>query len=704
MTVALNDLRKQLDEIDRQLIESLALRQETVEKVASCKASGGVRIRDRAREDEVLGRLGEQARAAGLDPRLVETLYREIFDYSVRHQQRCLDGRAEHHADQVVVAYQGTTGAYSHLAAQRHFGAREEEKVYRGYETFREAFEAVETGAADYALLPIENSTAGAVNDVYDLLAQTGVQIVGEEIMRIEHCLLAAAPVSSKRLQRVLSHPQALAQCSDYLMGLTGCKAEPFADTAMAAEKIREDRDPSQAAIASEEAARRCGLHVIGRGIGDQKKNYTRFVAVSAAPAARDPRYPCKTSFVFTAHPEKDALMQFVKIIGTHDVRLTNLAQRPCPEALWACRLFVDLEGSPEDPAVQTALDDLHSHVSALKVLGTYPAHSRHASIAAPGTPPAIPEAGRVRMNGHARKVNHQKVEVQKNEPRAVAASVKASKEKPYRLAVRAPDQEHSQIQVGDVTIGNGRPVVMAGPCSVESPEQIMACARAVKEAGGHILRGGCFKPRTSPYSFQGLGYEGLDLLAGAGRAFGLPIVTEVMSAADLDTVAQKADILQIGARNMKNYALLKAVGGADRPVLLKRGMAATVDEWLAAAEYLLAEGNEQVILCERGIRTFERATRNTLDLTVLPVLKERTHLPVIVDPSHACGNRRWVSPLAEAALAAGADGLMVEVHPDPEHALSDGPQSLTFEGFERLVERLHAPGHTAAPAAPVPA
>jgi 3-deoxy-7-phosphoheptulonate synthase len=257
--------------------------------------------------------------------------------------------------------------------------------------------------------------------------------------------------------------------------------------------------------------------------------------------------------------------------------------------------------------------------------------------------------------------------------------------DEPYPRVARAPQQADTTFRVGDVVIGGPDPVLIGGPCSVESRDQIMASAEVVRNAGGHILRGGCFKPRTSPYSFQGLGFEGLDLLAEAGRAFELPVVTEVMHPADVPPVAEQSDILQIGARNMQNFELLKAAGESHRPVMLKRGMMATIDEWLSAAEYILAHGNERVMLCQRGIRTFEPATRFTLDLTALPVVRERTHLPVIVDPSHACGTRRWVAPLAQGALAAGAQGIMVETHPHPEEALSDGPQSLTFDAFRQL-------------------
>ena len=259
----------------------------------------------------------------------------------------------------------------------------------------------------------------------------------------------------------------------------------------------------------------------------------------------------------------------------------------------------------------------------------------------------------------------------------------------PYALASRELHPEKSIVRVGDVEIGGSQVCVMAGPCAVETEEQIFEVASIVSKAGARILRGGAFKPRTSPYSFQGLGVEGLKLLSAAGREHGMPVVTEVVSAEDVDAVAEHADMLQIGARNMQNFRLLQAAGEAGRPVLLKRGMVATLDELLLAAEYVLDAGTPDVCLCERGIRTFSRETRNTLDLAAIPLLQERSHLPVIADPSHGTGVRRLVPSLARAAVAAGADGVIVEVHPDPSVALSDGAQSLTPEGFGGMMDEL---------------
>lgn len=255
------------------------------------------------------------------------------------------------------------------------------------------------------------------------------------------------------------------------------------------------------------------------------------------------------------------------------------------------------------------------------------------------------------------------------------------------KLAARHGD-ESTQITVGDVTIGDETIAVIAGPCSVESREQLMEAARGVKSHGASMLRGGAYKPRTLPYSFQGLGVEGLKILAEARDETGLPVVTEVMTPRDVKIVEEYADVLQIGARNMQNYDLLKRVGEARKPALLKRGLSSTIEEWLSAAEYILHGGNTDVILCERGIRTFSKLTRFTLDLAAVPLLKEVTHLPVIVDPSHGTGQKSLVSPMANAAIAAGADGLIVEVHPKPEEALSDGAQSLTIDEYAQLMAK----------------
>jgi len=258
-----------------------------------------------------------------------------------------------------------------------------------------------------------------------------------------------------------------------------------------------------------------------------------------------------------------------------------------------------------------------------------------------------------------------------------------------YKLANKKFHPEPTRVTVKGVTIGGDSLVIISGPCAIESREQLLSTAHAIKKAGAHILRGGAYKPRTSPYAFQGLEEEGLRYMKEASEETGLPVICEVTSQNAIEAAVKYVDILQIGARNMQNFHLLKEAGKSGLPVLLKRGLSATIDEWLNASEYIIAEGNPNVVLCERGIRTFETATRNTLDISAVPVIKEKSHLPIIVDPSHAAGVRAYIKPLAMSAVAAGADGLMIETHPNPEIALSDGPQSLTFEQFSDLTQAI---------------
>ncbi len=643
MDPALQDLRSKLDDIDRRIVAALAERDQVTGEVGIFKLKSEGGLRDIQREENLLTKLVAEAQAANLDAHYVARLYREILDHSVRKQQEAFVAHAnpaERGAQVPVVYYLGQEGSYSHQAACRHFEARGGPVTFRGGNAFEELLLAVRDGAADFAMLPIENTTAGSINEAYDLLARMNLALVGEEIQKVEHCLLALDDVPLSCIKRIYSHTKAIEQCTEVLRTLKHCHIESMADTASAARKVRDDQDLSQAAIASEEAARIYGLKILKRGVANQKENFTRFVVVARNPLQIDPRIPCKTSILFSTRHEEGALMRCLNVLAKHHINLTKLESRPRPHTPWEYQFYVDLEGNVADPRVQQALQALAADTSYLKVFGSYPARTTKESRAAE---PRFGQTATVPADALDLQVQA--------EPAPV---VKDLEKKAYKLASRATRSKDSQFKIGNVVIGGPKPIIIAGPCSVESREQIMMCARIVKELGGHLLRGGCFKPRTSPYAFQGMGYEGLDLLEEAGRTFGLPIVTEVMHPADLEQVARKADVIQLGARNMQNFSLLKEVGRIDRPVMLKRGMMASIDEWLQAAEYILAHGNQQVILCERGIRTFETATRNTLDLSAVVVAKELTHLPVIVDPSHACGTWRWVPAMTEAALAAG--------------------------------------------------
>ena len=670
-------LRGDVSRVDGEMLRLLAERRRLAVEIVGVKDAAGAAVRDQGREEALLVELIQTGRELGLDAHVVTQVFHEVIADSIRQQQLRLQqraNRAEGEPEIVRVAFQGIAGAYSYLAARQHFAGVADRLAFVECPTFAAAIESVEAGRADFAMLPIENTTSGGINEVYDLLLHTRLAIVGEVKLRVKHCLVAMSDVPLSAIRRIYSHPQAVAQCASFLGGLAGCKVEYYTDTAEAVAKVRDDGDPAQAAIASEEAARMYGLTVVRTGIANQRENYTRFLVAARAPRSVDARIPCKTSLVMATAQKPGALVETLLVFREAGINLTKLESRPILGNPWEEMFYLDFEGSVAEDRVKGVLDELTRSTRYLKVLGSYPSQD---------LPPTEPSPRKIARSRAAR------AGALASSPAPAAAPLRSSEKKGYRLVSREHKRDDTIIEVKGVRLGGDGFTVIAGPCAVESREQIMASAQAVREHGGRLLRGGCFKPRSSPYSFQGLGWEGLELLAEAGRAYGLPIVTEVLSPGDVEGVARVSDILQIGARNMQNFPLLREVGRVPRPVLLKRGMMASLDELLQAAEYILAHGNHQVILCERGIRTFETATRNTLDLSAIPVLRERTHLPVFVDPSHAAGERALVPPMARGAKAVGAQGIMVEIHPDPAVALSDGPQALTFPQFAALMADL---------------
>jgi chorismate mutase/prephenate dehydratase len=664
----ISDLRQQLDKTDDEIVRLLARRLETVGLIAKAKAEHSTQIRDPGREREVLARVEALANSLGISGPLTRKIFSEVIDYSVSRQVASLVDAERSH---ITVAYQGQPLTYNQLAAEQYVASRGLTGHFVGLASLTQVIEQLTSGQVDLAFLPIENTVAGSVNQVYDVLRERELHIVGEDSFKIELCLAAVADVPLPALRRIYSHPLALEQCSAFIDGLPQVQTTPFADSRDAMRAVAESKDPTLAAVGSPEAARAHGLVILRSQIGNQDEILMRYVALARAPLPVDERVSCKTSLILSTRHEKGALLRCLQVLGEYGLSLTKLESRPRPNRPWEYMFFIDFEGNVVEPRVATALEALRTEALYLKVLGCYPAKA---------TPQAA-QASEVRQTTEAAPAEIS--------PPAVPAKLAVRASKHYKLADRATRSEDTLVRVGDLLIGGNGFVVMAGPCSVESADMIEKTAHYVRGKGAHILRGGVFKPRTGPYAFQGLGLEGLDMLAAAGKAAGMPIVTEVMSPEQVRSVAEKSDMLQIGARNMQNFALLNAVGKVDRPVLLKRGMSSTIEEWLAAAEYILAQGNGQVVLCERGIRTFESATRNTLDLSAVVVLRERTHLPIVVDPSHGTGRRAYVAPMAWAARACGAHGVCIEVHPDPDKALSDGDQSLNYPEFASLMDGL---------------
>jgi 3-deoxy-7-phosphoheptulonate synthase len=540
---------------------------------------------------------------------------------------REIEGHEAAQKEEIIVGYQGEPGAYGEIAAAAHGG------IPRGFASFEKLLEALRDGLIDEAVLPMENAVVGAITEALEPFAQfvvEGMELVAVGLTSVPVRLsLAARPGTPlNEVKRAWSHPAALRQCTHRLSQM-GIERVVCYDTAGAAQIVAHESS-TDAAVCSRRAAERYGLEVLVEDVSDKEQNGTRFVHLRMADHAR-----AQVPLAFLRTSSMTATSRLDVLTGATLLPLAGSAEFPV-------RMWVLGADAARLQALAPARD-----VQVVS-LGQPAAHAARLVPAKPGTEPVV-------------------------------------KSLPHATARRAP----TVVEIGPFKVGAGARAMIAGPCSVESREQVMRIAREVASCGATMLRGGIFKPRTNPYAFQGHGIEALDWMLDAGKETGLPIVTEVMAVDQVRPVAERADMLQIGARNMQNFDLLRAVGRAGRPVLLKRGAGATVDEWLGAAEYIMAAGESRVVLCERGIRTFETATRNTLDLGGMLAARPLTHLPLIADPSHAAGRADLVEGLARAAWAAGADGLIVEVHDDPARALSDAEQALVPARFQELSRAL---------------
>ena len=372
----LEELRAEIDQIDNDLIDVLARRMQTVKRVAAFKARTHAPLRDELREAQQIARLADRARGRDLDELFVARVFREVVDFSVRTQELHLGQNARQANRPITVVFQGAEGAFSHIAGRRFFAPRQSTVTYRGFPTFRAMLEEVRNGSADYAMLPIENTTSGSVHDAYDALSHTDLAIVGEEVLRIEMCLVGIADVPLDSLRKVYSHPQALSQCTAFLASLPQCTVETFIDTAMSVERVKQEHDPTHAAIASAEAAALHGLHVIRRDIANHRENYTRFLVVAREAEPFDPRVPCKTSVMFVMQHERGALLACLGVLAAHGLNLTKLESRPMPGRPFEYLFYVDFEGNVADAPVQAAVDELAGLTRALKIFGSYPSRT----------------------------------------------------------------------------------------------------------------------------------------------------------------------------------------------------------------------------------------------------------------------------------------------------------------------------------------
>ena len=674
----LDQCRKDINSLDKSLLELLAKRRTISRKVIEDKLERGLDLRDPTREGEVLETLIKAGRKLGLDAHFVTRVFHEIIEDSVRSQESFLQNNLNPSTEKMLcIAYQGVEGAYSFLAGEKFFRGQLDNCSFEGYKSFADVVAAVENGQADYAMLPIENTTAGSINAVYDLLLATKLNIVGEEVFPVQHCLLGIEKAPLSTIRRIYSHYQALAQCSDFLSRLKNCDQETYMDTAEAAKKISVEGDPSQAAIASEEAGRIYGLKVLKRNLANQRENFTRFVVVATRPGQVDSRVPCKTSLVLSTGHHEGALLKALAILDEHKINLTKLESRPMQGSPFTYIFYLDFEGNASDPKIQEALVRLSGATNYLRILGTYP-RERHDKTR-PSTRSRVPEKTDVEEEAAAATV-----------PEEAAAPAGGGKGQGRNLTDLAIKPEGTILRLGETELGGSEYVVFAGPDCISSMDQIGAHARQVSECGAMVLHGSCLETSDSPFKTRRINFDLLDVLTTAGKEFGLPVMTEVESVLDVAQAAQLADLLKIGPRNMQNFSLLEEAGKTGRPIVLCRGLSATNDEFLEAAECVLVQGNQQVILCERGTRIDERNPRNTLDLGTVASIRQMTHLPVLIDPSRAIGHSRLVLPLASASRAFGAHGLVVDVRQNGNENPGTDSLTLGFDEFGKLMSDLY--------------
>ena len=674
----LDQCRKDINSLDKSLLELLAKRRTISRKVIEDKLERGLDLRDPTREGEVLETLIKAGRKLGLDAHFVTRVFHEIIEDSVRSQESFLQNNLNPSTEKMLcIAYQGVEGAYSFLAGEKFFRSQLDNCSFEGYKSFADVVAAVENGQADYAMLPIENTTAGSINAVYDLLLATKLNIVGEEVFPVQHCLLGVEKAPLSTIRRIYSHYQALAQCSDFLSRLKNCDQETYMDTAEAAKKISAEGDPSQAAIASEEAGRIYGLKVLKRNLANQRENFTRFVIVAPRPSKVDSRIPCKTSLVLSTGHHEGALLKALAILDEHKINLTKLESRPMQGSPFTYIFYLDFEGNASDPKIQEALVRLSGATNYLRILGTYP-RERHDKTR-PSTRSRVPEKTDVEEEAAAAPA-----------PEKAAAPAGGGNGEGRNLTDLAIKPEGTILRLGETELGGSEYVVFAGPDCISSMDQIGAHARQVSECGAMVLHGSCLEASDSPFKTRRINFDLLDVLTTAGKEFGLPVMTEVESVLDVAQAAQLADLLKIGPRNMQNFSLLEEAGKTGRPIVLCRGLSATNDEFLEAAECVLVQGNQQVILCERGTRIDERNSRNTLDLGAVASIRKMTHLPVLIDPSRAIDHSGLVLPLASASRAFGAHGLVVDVRQNGNENSGTDSLTLGFDEFGKLMSDLY--------------
>ncbi|MBY5993463.1 chorismate mutase [Ferrimonas balearica] len=651
----LDPIRKAITQVDKELLALLARRRELSLDVARTKADAVTPVRDSERESALLTRLMGEGRTLGLDGQYISRLFHTIIEDSVLRQQAWFQARSNpEQPPQTRVAYLGAKGSYSYLAAHNYFGRRDRALTELGKASFEAIFEAVEQGQADHGILPLENTSSGSINEVFDLLQHTNLHIVGETTETIAHCLLVRPEARLETLTTVYAHPQVHTQCSRFLASLNGVRQEYCASSAEAMERAAADPSGHSAAIGSERGGALYGLTVLDTELANQKKNESRFIVVARKPVEVPPQVPAKTTLIMATGQKPGALVEALLVLRDLGINMSKLESRPIHGNPWEEMFYLDVEANVHSEAMQSALAALTRITRFIKVLGCYPCETILPTELDSGT--------------------------YADDPRLESSPAPTLPVPPQTSATaplysRAHKIDDTLIQVKGLTLGGEGFVTLAGPERLGSETETLEAARVVKEHGGAVLQGGGH-----------LDDDQLALLRRAGDRVSLPVLTEVHHAHEVAAVAAQSDLLAIGGDNMQNGELLNAVGQTQRPVLLKRGPLASLEALLESAERILAAGNQQVVLCEQGVRTLDSAQGHTLDLTAIPKLKRLTHLPVVVDPTQAVAEPALVQPMAQAAKAAGAHGLLVALHP----ADDEGAAGLDVEQYAQMMKTLY--------------
>lgn len=650
---ALKQLRGEITRVDEQMLALLAERRRLSHAVAATKDLNTAVIRDPSREEDLLVNLVQNGRSKGLDAHFVTRIFHEIIDDSVRIQQEYFQ-KALHKGDEPAlrVAIQGIEGSYSALATQKFLSRKQEGFIFVECQRYNEVIEAVEQGRADMGILPLENTNTGGIGEVYDLLLQTNLHIIGEEKFEIRYCLLSPQVQALQNIRKIYTHPQAAAQCSSFLSRLPNSTIEYHADSALSVRRLKEEGISEYAAIASEEAAKIYGLKVLSTQIANSSRIFTRYIAIARKPIEVDRRIPCKTSIVMATHHKAGALLESLHIFRDYNINLTKLESRPIEGNPWEELFYVDFDGNLVEASIQEAMTKLASTTRFLKVLGCYPTG-----------------------------------ELSKTQPPR-----KRIRTKEVTTAEVASTPRKHPLQVHGLTIGSQEPVFIAGPDTFGSMQQLSRIARIARECGVDILRIGCSPAMGEPFNRSRPEETDVIMARETADGYGMALLSEVQSIHEVDLFSKYVDILQVGAWNMRNTPLLQELGKQTKPVLLVRNIASGIDEFLQAAEYIRSEGNQQVILCDAGIKRFDGSSRTMIDPSSICEIAEQSPWPLIVDLRHACKDQEQARILAQSLRSLPCDGLLINIEwhhtsTEPTQATLQAELNGLITAFERSSE-----------------